>query len=135
MSLSNRLASAMNESVDPTVLEYAVQEMMKGKSPATAAKNTAKKLSGGTNVFIGGGSQVEIDVKALESAIWDRVADRCVVILTKHTKPGQEQSALAATAFYYKQMDITEPAPPKFVAELRKRVAARLGRDPFGAAS
>jgi len=133
-SLSETIADALTEedkSNDPTVVEYAVQEMMKGKSPSTAAKNTAQRLSGGTNLFIGGGAvSVEIDPKKLESALWDRLADVVAKSIPKY-KEGKEHLAIQGTLFHFNQFKMGKPPPAKLVAELRKRVIAKMGRNPF----
>lgn len=56
-----------------TVIEYAVQEMIKrGGGPAKAAKSTARKLSGSENLFLGAGI-VEIDATRLEELLWERL--------------------------------------------------------------
>jgi hypothetical protein len=66
----------MDASSHPVVVEYAVRELFKKKSPRRAALTTKEKLSGSTNLFIGGGeSVVEIDEHILEQNLWKRIAD------------------------------------------------------------
>jgi hypothetical protein len=80
----------MSERVDksnhPTVVEYAVRDLFKGKSPAAAARFTAKKLSGSENLFLGSGV-VDIDPKVLEDNLWERMAASAVSAIP-HLKPG-----------------------------------------------
>jgi hypothetical protein len=125
-----------SNSTDPTVVEYAVQYLFKKKSISAAAKMTAKKLSGGTNYFIDGGrTVVSIDPKKLEDAIYERIVDKCLTWLASTAK-GHESSVLLGAANHYNQMSSPEWKPgwgpnEKFVKELRKRIIARLGHDPF----
>jgi hypothetical protein len=59
-----------------TVVEYAVRNMFKKKSPAVAAKMTVKSLAGSSNMFIGGGQYiVQIDPKKLENALYNRMVE------------------------------------------------------------
>lgn len=68
-------ASIEDRSTDHTVVEYAMREVFKGKTPRLAARATAKKLAGGENMFIGQGT-IAIDEAKLEAAIWDRFLDK-----------------------------------------------------------
>lgn len=106
----------------PTVIEYAIQHLFKRKTPAAAAKETVAKLSGSENLFLGPGI-VTIDPKKLEEAIWGRMVQFTIQGL-KHFKKGKEHWAISATLNHYKQ-------PPKFRAELKKRIVQELGQDPF----
>jgi hypothetical protein len=139
MNLAHQLEEAVSEpdhSSDPTVLEYAMQTIQKGKSPSAAAKSTAKKLSGTSNLFIGGSGQVSIDPKKLEAAIWERMVAQVI----KWGVTGKDpSSSLISAANYYKQMpDWTpgwKPLETKYVLELRKKVVEKLGHDPFSRAA
>ena len=120
-----RFATAQQEedkSTNPTVVEYAVQYLFKGKSPATAAKETAKKLSGSENLFLGPGI-TSIDPKKLEAAIWDRLVEFTITNL-KRNKAGFEHYALNGTILNFRQK-------PQIRAELKKRVIKEMGHDPF----
>lgn len=113
-----------DHSRDATVVEYAVQEMMKGKSPAAAARATAKKLNGASNIFIGGAqSNVSIDPAELEDALWDRLVGFTTVSIPR-LKAGKEHYALGGTLQHFSQK-------PKLRAELKERVVRALGADPF----
>ena len=114
-----------NSSTDPTVVEYANQSMLRGKSPAASAKFTAKKLGGGTNMFIGGGgTTVSIDPKKLEAALWDLLVDSAIKSMD-HYKAGKEHMALDGTAGHWKQK------AKKFRPTLKAKVIQKLGHDPF----
>jgi len=78
------------------VVQYAVQFQFKGKSPAAAAKATAKKLSGHTNMFLGPGVTL-IDPKKLEQALWSNMVDSALEG-AKRMKPGMGHIAVQATA-------------------------------------
>ena len=87
----------MDASRHPVVIEYAVQECFKHKTPGTAAKTTKSKLAGSGNLFIGGGQDiVEIDERVLESEVWKRMAFRALAAASK-MKPGFESYALEGT--------------------------------------
>lgn len=120
-------------STDKTVVEYAMQSVLKGRSVATAAKATAKKLSGGTNYFIGGGGAVvSIDPKKLEEALWERIVDQCLKWLPDMV--GREDDVFSTAAIRYEQVSSPESGwkpNEKFVKELRKRIIMRLGHDLF----
>ncbi len=93
----------MDASTHPTVVEYAVRECFKHKTPKTAARITRNKLAGSANFFIGGGSDiVEIDETRLEDAIWNRIRESCLRNLSS-TKPGMEHIAIAGTLEQYRQ--------------------------------
>lgn len=66
-----KASEGVDRSTDNTVVEYAMREVFKGKTPRLAAKYTAKKIAGGENIFLGPGVSV-IDEKVLEDAIWER---------------------------------------------------------------
>lgn len=113
-----------DRSTNPTIVEYAVQTMLKKrKDPAFAAKDTAQKHSGTENMFFGPGI-THIDAGKLEDAIWDRMVDIVVKNIPK-MREGVEHFALDGTMQQFNQKKI------KVRAELKKRVVRRLGRDPF----
>lgn len=119
-----RSVQATDRSTNSTVVEYAVQTMMKKrKSPAAAAKDTAAKHNGSENMFFGPGV-VEIDPKKLEEAIWDRMVDYAIKGMSK-MKEGMGHFALDGT------MDLFKQKTPSVRAELKKRVIQQLGNDPF----
>lgn len=69
----------MDYSTHPTIVEYAVRECHKHKSPKAAAAATKRKLAGSPNLFVGGGIEiVEIDEQQLENQIWFRMAERVI---------------------------------------------------------
>ena len=74
--------SSVDRSTDDTVVEYAMRLVFKGKSPSAAAKATSKKLSGGTNIFLGGGVTT-VNPESLEAAIWDRFVPTAKKALTQ----------------------------------------------------
>lgn len=93
------VASDVDRSDDPTVVEYAIREVMKGKSPAVAAKTTAKKLSGGQNMMIGPGVTI-IDEAKLETAIWDRFAAIAKNGMSKYGMSIEDAAGSAIQHFY-----------------------------------
>lgn len=111
-----------DKSNNPTVVEYGVREMMKGKNPTAAAKTTATKLSGSENLLLGSGV-VYVDPKKLEEALWLRL-----VIFTidgmERIKKGMEHFALDGTIQNFQQK-------PKIRAMLKSRVIKYLGENPF----
>jgi hypothetical protein len=114
--------SGVDFSTHDTVVEYAVREMFKGKSPEAAAKRTAQKLSGAQNLFLGS-DVVSIDPKKLEAALWNRMVEN-VISNIKRFKPGTENIALAATIQFFKQKKVVEE-------KLKTMVVKELGHDPF----
>jgi hypothetical protein len=106
----------------PTVVEYAVRTMMKGKSPASAAKDTVKKLSGSENIFFGPGVTT-IDPKKLEDALWARLV-ACAIHSMKHIREGKEHFALDGTLSHFDQK-------PSMRKELKRRTIEALGYNPF----
>lgn len=112
----------IDRSTDSTVVEYAVQEMFKRKTPRTAARNTAKKLSGYENMFLGSGVSV-IDAKKLEEALWERMVTFAMDRIQK-VRPGMEHFAIGGTADHFRQGKAIEQ-------ELDRRVRERLaGHEP-----
>jgi len=122
-------AEGTDRSVNPTVVEYAVQYLFKGKSPAVAAKATVKKLSGHENFFVGPGVST-IDPKALEAALWDRMAEFSAKGASKYAT-GKEHYALGGTLQYFKQTPFGVPSKSAVRAKLKALVIEKLGRDPF----
>ena len=96
--------------------------MFKGQSLSRAAKTTAQKLSGGTNMFLGSGVTL-IDPKKLEEALWSRLVDIVVKGIPKF-KVGKEHVALDATLQRFSQK-------PALRAELKRRVIQVMGNNPF----
>jgi len=115
-----------DHSEHPTAVEYAWHSVMRGKSPAAAAKFTEKKLSGSENLFFGG-EIVRIDPVKLEAAIWKRLAERVIDGLPK-VRPGKEEYVLDGVLQGFQQS-------PALREKLRARVIDELGRDPFSALS
>lgn len=118
----DRFSSEQDRSTHPTVVEYAVQTMMKGKTPENAAKDTAKKFSGSENMFFGPGIS-KIDPKTLSEALWVRLVQFTVSAMGR-IKPGMEHFALGGTIQHFHQ-------GTRVRAELKKRVITELGGDPF----
>lgn len=111
-----------------TVVEYAVQEAMKQKrGPAAAAKATVKKLHGYSNMFIDTQSSTDIDASELEEAIWDRMVDTVLDRIPK-MREGKEHFALDGTIDSFSRPTKQRSA---LRAELKSRIIARLGYDPF----
>ncbi len=111
-----------DRSTHATVVEYAVREMMKGKSPRVAAQATAKKHSGYENMFFGPGVTT-IDASILEEQLWERLTNLTIKSM-KNMREGFEHFALDGTLQHFAQkQSIRLP--------LKKRVIDRLGYDPF----
>lgn len=111
-----------DRSTDPIVVEYAVRELFKGKSPKAAANRTAKKLSGRENYMLGSGITL-INPKKLEVALWGKMADY-VIDGIGHFKPGKEIIALNGAVQHFHQKEAIK-------GPLRALVVSKLGRDPF----
>jgi hypothetical protein len=111
-------AEGTDRSTSDTVVQYAVQFQFKGKSPSAAAKATAAKLSGHTNMFLGSGVTV-IDPKKLEQALWDNMVDFALAG-AKHMTPGKEYIAAKATAYHFR-------LSPRMEEKLAALVAKRKG--------
>lgn len=86
---------SQDDSTNGTVVEYAVLNLFKRMSVEKAARVTAEKLSGKSNIFIGGGI-TSIDPKRLETAIWDRLIQYTMRGIAME-KPGKEEYALINT--------------------------------------
>lgn len=110
-----------DHSTHSTVVEYAVRFLFKRKSPKVAAKLTAQKLSGGTNMFIGGAAEtVVVDPEKLESAIWDRLVSKALKNIATF-KAGKEDYAVGAVVDYFN-------LGKRDAANLGKLVVKKLGR-------
>jgi hypothetical protein len=121
--------SGEDRSSSPNVVEYAVQDLMKGKTPRAAALHTTKKLSGQDNFFLGPGVTT-IDPKKLEAALWDRMAEFASKAAVR-SKPGTEHYALQGTLSHFHQAKVGEMAKPADRSRLRTLVIEKLGRNPF----
>lgn len=120
--------SAGDQSRDETVVEYAVQEIIKRKStPRTAAKSVAAQFNGTTNIFINSARPISIDEHKLEEAIWDRFVELARVSIPK-MKAGMEHFAIDGTVQHYYSWEKPKPA---IRAELKKRIIKALGKNPF----
>ena len=108
---------------DETVVEYAVQSMMKGKSLRAAASSTAKKFNGTQNMFIGSMDDISIDAKELEAALWGRLVGFATASIPK-MKPGKEHFVLLGTLQHFRQK-------PAMRAELKEKIVSALGTNPF----
>jgi hypothetical protein len=116
-------AEEVDRSTDETVVEYAIHEVFKNKTPKQAAAATAKKLSGGWNMMLGPGITI-VDPKKLESAIWDRFLEKTKVGTTR----GWDDATAADSAlqvFYTKYDDKTAAFRAKLIPELVKRMQAK----------
>ncbi len=112
----------IDRSTHPTVVEYAIRELFKGKSPAAAARFTEKKLSGARNVFLGPGVST-VSAPALEAAIWDELRD-IVINGLPNVKPGFEHFVLYGTLERFKQKESLR-------GKLKAMVVKKMGRVPF----
>jgi len=112
----------IDRSVNPTVIQYAIQSMLKGKSVSAAAKYTAKKLSGKDNFFIGTGISI-INATTLEAALLDYMADEVIKNL-KTLKEGQEYTALISVLNTFNQDE-------KVGKQLKGVVTKKLGSNPW----
>lgn len=113
---------AVDKSTHPTVVEYAIQFLFKGKSVEAAVKETIKKLSGSQNMFLGNGVAV-INSDPLREAVWGRLVDYTIESLGR-IKPGKEEYAIDGTIQYFRQS-------VKIREQLKRMVVEKLGRNPF----
>lgn len=118
-----------DRSSNPTVVEYAVQNMMKGQSPSVAAKNTVKSLSGHENMFLGPGVTV-IDAKKLETELWLRMVEFALKIMSRYPNQTAED-AMQGTLLHFQQATLMKSAKPGVVRDLKENMVAALGRNPF----
>lgn len=108
----------------PTLVEYAAQEMMKGKRPPVAARATKKRLDGRPNMFLGSPvDPVTIDEHALEAALWQRLVDGTLESMAR-IRPGFEHFALGFVTDTYGQNASVR-------AEVKRLVIMQLGLNPF----
>lgn len=109
-----------DKSTDPTVLEYAVRFMHKGKTPKQAAAATKKQLHGSENLMLGGGV-VEIDEGALEDALYDRILERAQYGLSRGWTPEDSVRSALQSSFYSGFDDKTLALIDKVTRETLKR--------------
>ena len=103
----------MEASAHPTVVEYAVRECFKHKSPKAAAAATKRKLAGSPNLFIGGGIEiVEIDEQQLENQIWLRMAARTISCLNDRQPERWFEEAIL--------QEFSQKISPKNIAQLEE---------------
>lgn len=135
-------AEKVDRSTDDNVVQYAVITLMKGKSPASAAKSTAKKLSGGQNMFLGPGISI-IDPDKLEKAIYEYLMDFSFYagqkpggrygMLNKHPAPYtrvEVENFTSSTLQHFRQLPAWGDISKSQLAvrnELLKRTLAKLG--------
>lgn len=119
------IINGVDRSKNVTVIEYAVQNLFKRQSPKKAAENTAQRLSGSSNMLLGVNppSVVSIDPEQLEEALWDRLVDTVLNGIPRY-KPDKAHFVLDGTLLHFHQR-------PTLRKELKRRVIARLGSDPF----
>ena len=113
----------MDFSAHPTIVEYAVRECFKHKSPKAAAVSTKKKLAGSPNLLVGGGLEiVEIDEQQLENQIWLRMAARTIRALESsnpefRSRPGSEEWIAGGIL-----QEFSQKITPKNVKQLEEAV-------------
>ena len=103
-----------------------MQNLFKRQGPRKAAENTAKSLAGHPNMMLGvygPPNVVAIDPAQLEEAVWERLVDLTLKSMA-HYQTDKAHWALDSTVQRFNQGAGTRK-------ELKKRVIARLGRDPF----
>lgn len=125
--LDREIAEVLNtdRSTHSTVVEYAVQNLFKRQGPKKAAENTVKSLAGSPNMMLGVYSPdvVKIDQARLEEELWERLVDNAIKGMAR-LKPDKLHFAIDGTVLHFHQGPTTRK-------ELKRRVIARLGRDPF----
>jgi hypothetical protein len=121
-----------DRSTHPTVVEYAVQDLFKGKSLAAAANRAAKKFSGGENMFFGSGVTL-IDPRALEAALWNRLAEHAAKSISKY--PSNAEGWLNGTLQHFGQTPFGGQSKPALVTKLKALVIEKLGYNPFSSKS
>lgn len=110
----------VDRSADETVVEYAIREVHKNKTPKQAALATTKKLSGGQNMMLGSGTTI-VDPKKLEDAIWGRFLAKAKFGASRGWD--DEVSADSALQVFYTGFDDKSQAlRAKLVPELVKRM-------------
>jgi len=118
-----------DRSTHSTIVEYAVQEMIKKKiPPETAAKTTAKKHSGSENIFFGPGMTL-IDPRPLTEALYDRLVGEVIKSIPR-MKPGMGHFALDGVVQRFYGWP-PKPFVKKVRAKLKELVTRRVGGDPF----
>lgn len=125
----DRRTASSDRSTHPTVVEYAMQEIMKKKvAPETAAKTTAVKHSGSENMFFGPGVST-IEPRVLTEAIYERFVDLVTQSLPR-VKEGMGHFALDGALQTYYGWPL-RPAAKKARVKIKNLVIRRLGKDPF----
>jgi hypothetical protein len=123
-----------SHSTNEVVIEYAIHEMLKGRSPETAAENTNKRLSGSANLFIKSGSEiVQIDTDELIAALYDRMLTSLLGSLAYYA-PGKEHYALDGVLLEFNQIRLGQAPSPR-AQQMRQRLKTTaiqvLGHNPF----
>jgi len=94
----------------PTLIEYGVQEMLKGKgrSPEVAAKVTRRRLEGGSNMMLGSPTQpVTINEDRLAAHLFNRIVEQAKKNIASF-KPGARDMAIGAAVDGFKQGKLVE---------------------------
>ena len=110
-----------DKSTDPTVIEYAVRFMHKGKTPRQAAVATKKKLHGFENLMLGGGV-VEIDEDMLEVALYARILELAQYGLSRGWTPEDSVRSALQSNFYQGFDDKTLALVAKVIPEVLARM-------------
>jgi hypothetical protein len=107
------------------VVQYAVIEMQKKKSPKTASEITAKKLSGASNLFIGSGMDiVSIDPVTLENHLYEIMVQNIIDNISRYKPEVAYDYSLLGTLGLYRQ-------DKKVGKKLKKMVIDKVGKDLF----
>ena len=123
------MADVVDRTTNSTVIQYAVQSILKGKSVKAAAAHAAKNFSGSSNMFLGPGINF-VDADGLEAALWDYLADNTIENLGR-VKAGAEDFALGSTLSLFFGLDAAKQ--DKNRPKLKALVISRLGHNPFKA--
>jgi hypothetical protein len=122
--LLERLEEA-DHSKHNVVVQYAVIEMQKKKSPKTAAEITLKKLSGASNLFIGSGMDiVSIDPVTLENHLYETMVQNIIGNISRYKPEVAYDYSLLGTLGLYRQ-------DKKVGKKLKKMVIDKVGKDLF----
>ena len=113
---------ATDRSNNENVVEYAIQTMFKKKSISFAAKDTANKHSGYSNVFFGSGVTLIVADK-LENAIWQRMIKFTANAMSKMLVD-KYHYALDGTTQHFNQSS-------RFRKQLKNKMIESLGYNPF----
>lgn len=119
----------VDKTTHPSVVEYAMISVLKGKSPAAAAKQAVTKLAGRTNLFLGPG-RVAIDADRLEEQLYKRMADSVVASIKQHPpRPDRDVSILGHIGRFFPRPG--SAIPQRAYAQIHQHIVEQLGRDPF----